>query len=123
MFQADLSLEEQDPEVAQLIKNEKSRQVRGLELIASENFTSTAVMTAVGSWDCREPVNTEVTSTLTSASVSARVGPLRRSASTRPSGGSTSRRCLVLLPTLRCTPRCFSRTTASWAWTCPTGGI
>ncbi len=49
MFQADLSLEEQDPEVAQLIKNEKSRQVRGLELIASENFTSTAVMTAVGS--------------------------------------------------------------------------
>lgn len=49
MFQEDLSLEEQDPEVAGLIKNEKQRQVRGLELIASENFTSTAVMTAVGS--------------------------------------------------------------------------
>jgi len=49
MFQEDLSLEEQDPEVAGLIKKEKQRQVRGLELIASENFTSTAVMTAVGS--------------------------------------------------------------------------
>eukprot|EP00889_Picochlorum_renovo_P003380 jgi/Picre1/30410/NNA_005774.t1 len=49
MLVQDLSLEEQDPEIAELIKNEKKRQVRGLELIASENFTSTAVMTAVGS--------------------------------------------------------------------------
>jgi len=29
MFQADLSLEEQDPEVASIISNEKKRQVRG----------------------------------------------------------------------------------------------
>lgn len=49
MLVQDLSLEEQDPEIAELIQNEKKRQVRGLELIASENFTSTAVMTAVGS--------------------------------------------------------------------------
>jgi glycine hydroxymethyltransferase len=49
MFQQDLSLEEQDPEIAELIRHEKQRQIRGLELIASENFTSTAVMTAVGS--------------------------------------------------------------------------
>lgn len=49
MFQADGTLEEMDPEIATLIKKEKSRQVSGLELIASENFTSRAVMTAVGS--------------------------------------------------------------------------
>lgn len=49
MFVPDHSLQELDPEVAGLIKKEKSRQVHGLELIASENFTSKAVMQAVGS--------------------------------------------------------------------------
>ncbi|KAG7673669.1 hypothetical protein KSW81_006865 [Nannochloris sp. 'desiccata'] len=49
MFQADSPLEECDPEIANLIRHEKKRQVSGLELIASENFTSRAVMTAVGS--------------------------------------------------------------------------
>eukprot|EP00892_Ulva_mutabilis_P009226 jgi/Ulvmu1/6676/UM030_0007.1 len=49
MMLNDASLEEVDPEIAQLIVQEKHRQVSGLELIASENFTSTAVMTAVGS--------------------------------------------------------------------------
>jgi len=49
MFQEDLSLEELDPEVAEIIKNEKHRQIHELELIASENFTSKAVMTCVGS--------------------------------------------------------------------------
>ncbi|CAH1772924.1 unnamed protein product [Owenia fusiformis] len=38
-----------DPEVNALIKEEKSRQVNGLELIASENFASRAVLEAVGS--------------------------------------------------------------------------
>lgn len=49
MFQADSPLEEFDPEIAAIIEKEKNRQVSGLELIASENFTSRAVMTAVGS--------------------------------------------------------------------------
>jgi glycine hydroxymethyltransferase len=38
-----------DPEVYEIIKKEKTRQVRGLELIASENFTSKAVLEAMGS--------------------------------------------------------------------------
>ena len=38
-----------DPEVAALIGREEERQVTGLQLIASENFTSRAVMAAVGS--------------------------------------------------------------------------
>ncbi|GAQ80566.1 serine hydroxymethyltransferase [Klebsormidium nitens] len=45
----DLPLSELDPEVASIITREKDRQFRGLELIASENFTSKAVMQAVGS--------------------------------------------------------------------------
>lgn len=39
-------LEKEDPEVYDLIEKEKNRQWRGLELIASENFTSMAVMEA-----------------------------------------------------------------------------
>ncbi|CAN8074030.1 unnamed protein product [Agarophyton chilense] len=42
-------LNEQDPEVYHLVELEKSRQWRGLELIASENFTSTAVLQCLGS--------------------------------------------------------------------------
>jgi len=42
-------LERADPEVFGLVKAEKKRQKHGIELIASENFTSAAVMEAVGS--------------------------------------------------------------------------
>lgn len=44
-----VSLEEHDPELHDLIEQEKSRQWRSLELIASENFTSRAVMECLGS--------------------------------------------------------------------------
>jgi len=43
------SVQDVDPEIAELIKLEKQRQVRGLELIASENFTSQAVLDCLGS--------------------------------------------------------------------------
>merc|ERR1719240_389063 len=43
------SLKELDPEVYNIIENEKGRQKRCVNLIASENFTSQAVMEAVGS--------------------------------------------------------------------------
>ncbi|KAF9163544.1 Serine hydroxymethyltransferase, cytosolic [Actinomortierella ambigua] len=42
-------LEVEDPEIYKLIQQEKYRQYSGLELIASENFTSQAVMEANGS--------------------------------------------------------------------------
>lgn len=42
-------LEESDAEVATIINNELTRQKDGIELIASENFTSPAVMVAMGS--------------------------------------------------------------------------
>lgn len=43
------SLNSMDPEIAKLINHERARQEEGLELIASENYTSKAVMEAQGS--------------------------------------------------------------------------
>lgn len=41
------NLADSDPELYQFIQKEKRRQLRGLEMIASENFTSTAVLHAL----------------------------------------------------------------------------
>lgn len=43
------TLETADPEVFDLIIKEKDRQKKGLEMIASENFTSKAVLQALSS--------------------------------------------------------------------------
>eukprot|EP00879_Flechtneria_rotunda_P012138 GHRR01012677.1.p1 GENE.GHRR01012677.1~~GHRR01012677.1.p1 ORF type:complete len:468 (+),score=154.35 GHRR01012677.1:121-1524(+) len=43
------SLQEADPEIYGIIQDEKRRQWRGIELIASENFTSRPVMECLGS--------------------------------------------------------------------------
>src|SRR6478672_13515506 len=43
------TLAETDPEIAAAVKNELRRQNHGLELIASENFVSHAVLEAAGS--------------------------------------------------------------------------
>ena len=45
----DRSLRETDPEIAEALDQEAQRQHRGLELIASENFVSEAVLEAAGS--------------------------------------------------------------------------
>ena len=42
-------LEEQDPEIASVVISELGRQRNNLQLIASENFTSPAVLAAMGS--------------------------------------------------------------------------
>src|SRR6476659_11507306 len=42
-------LEREDPEIYAAIEGERRRQVEKIELIASENYTSPAVMEAVGS--------------------------------------------------------------------------
>ena len=46
---ADKGLKETDPEMAKLLHAENQRQKEGIILIASENFTSSAVMETVGS--------------------------------------------------------------------------
>src|SRR5437764_1778029 len=43
------SLADTDPDVARAVRNERHRQNNGLELIASENFVSEAVLAAAGS--------------------------------------------------------------------------
>src|SRR5687767_2306511 len=43
------TLAESDPEIAQAVRSEEQRQNDGLELIASENFVSRAVLEAAGS--------------------------------------------------------------------------
>jgi len=43
------TLKDADPEIYELVQKEKLRQIRGIELIASENFTSAPVMEALGS--------------------------------------------------------------------------
>jgi len=45
----DANLKDWDPEIYRLLIEEKKRQVLGIELIASENFTSKAVMECLGS--------------------------------------------------------------------------
>jgi glycine hydroxymethyltransferase len=45
----DLPLKEKDPQLYNIIQAEKQRQWGGIELIASENFTSRAVMECLGS--------------------------------------------------------------------------
>lgn len=43
------TLEQTDPELNELVAAERKRQLKGLELIASENFTSRAVLECLGS--------------------------------------------------------------------------
>src|SRR4051794_8012336 len=43
------ALQSEDPEIADILLSELDRQRRGLQLIASENFASPAVMAALGS--------------------------------------------------------------------------
>src|ERR671912_912723 len=43
------TLADTDPDVARAIRNETARQADGLELIASENFVSQAILEAAGS--------------------------------------------------------------------------
>jgi len=47
-FSAQPSLEQADPEIYDLLQHEQTRQFKGLELIASENFTSRAVLEVLG---------------------------------------------------------------------------
>ena len=46
---AALEVLQRDPEIAAIVERERVRQVEGAELIASENYTSDAVMAAQGS--------------------------------------------------------------------------
>ena len=89
-----------DPEVASIVEREYDRQNQNIELIASENIASPAVIAAMGS-------------VLTNWPSSA---PRRFSARSLP----TSSRIPAHRPIWRSTPPCSSRAIRSWAWILPT---
>jgi glycine/serine hydroxymethyltransferase len=134
-----------------IIANEKRRQIYGLELIASENFTSKAVMEANGScmtnkyseglpgkryYGGNEFIDQSERLCQARALAAFGLDPAVWGVNVQPLSGSPVRRmrgCAPMSriadvaplltwhrPTLRCTRRCCSRTTASWAWTCRT---
>ena len=49
MFNLDINLKDSDSDIFSLIKQERTRQEEHIELIASENYVSEAVMEAQGS--------------------------------------------------------------------------
>ncbi len=138
-------------QVFAIIKNEKRRQTFGLELIASENFTSRAVMEANGScmtnkyseglpgkryYGGNEFIDQSERLCQSRALEAFGLDPAVWGVNVQPLSGSPVRRCRVypcahvrvmrcvayVVPmvcadrrTLRCTRRCCSRTTASWA--------
>jgi len=57
MFDSKLSLSQIDPDVAAAISAENARQEAHIELIASENYASPAVMAAQGSQLSSSPTN------------------------------------------------------------------
>ena len=71
-------LQKQDPDVWQAIANERRRQQEGLEMIASENYTSPAVMAAQGRADqqvCRGLSRAGATTAAASSSMSSNGWP------------------------------------------------
>lgn len=103
------TLAETDPETAQAIRDELHRQNTGLELIASENFVSRAVLEAAGSvFTNKYAEGIPAAATTAAANTSTSWSALRLRARRRCSAPSTRTcsRIRALRPTWRCTSRC-----------------
>ena len=72
------TVSEYDPEVADIIRREVDRQREGLELIASENFVSEAVLEAMGS-----PLTNKYAEGLPENGITVAASSLTRSSSSR----------------------------------------
>ena len=116
-------LREADPSVYQAIELEVQRQRQNLELIASENYTSVAVMTAMGSHLTNKYaegypgrryyggcVNVDTIEDLARTRAKQLFGADH--ANVQPHSGAQAN--------MRSTSRCSSRATPCWAWTWPT---
>ncbi|KAF2288983.1 hypothetical protein GH714_023241 [Hevea brasiliensis] len=100
-----------DPEIHHLIEKEKRRQCTGIELIASENFTSFAVIEAIGS-----PL-TSFVGLIDDIETCAVPALFKLSISTPPNGELMSSLIPVLRLISRLTLPFFSPMTGSWGWT------
>ena len=118
-------LAEVDPDIAQAIENEERRQHEGLELIASENFVSEAVLEATGSVFTNKYAEGYPGRAITAAANSRTwwrtwraSGPASCSARNMPMCSRIQGR----RPTRRRMPRCCRPATPSWASTWRTAG-
>ena len=122
MIQLDI-IREAAPDVAEAMLNELLRQRRNIELIASENFVSPAVMAAMGSHLTNKYAEgypdkryyggceyVDVVENIARASFSARSTP-------------TYSPTAAPAPILQYTSRCLSPAIRCWAWIFPTAAI
>ncbi len=119
MFSRDLTIAKYDADLFAAMEQEAQRQEEHIELIASENYTSPAVMEAQGSVLTNKyaegypgkRITTVVASTSTWSSNWPSIAPSNCSVPTMP----TSSRTLAPKPTPPCTWRCCRPATPSWA--------
>ncbi len=120
-------LKNQDPEIFNSIVSEERRQRDELELIASENYTSAAVMEAVGSVLTNKYAGrlAGLVATTAVASTSTRSSGWRSTASRRSSARitPTSSRTRVPRRIRRSITRRWRSATPSWRWTWPRGHL
>ena len=117
-------LERQDPDVWQAIQGERRRQQDGLEMIASENYTSPAVMAAQGSVLTNKYAEgypgRRYYGGCEFVDVAERLAIDRVAASCSAPSTPTSSRTPGPRPTWPSTSPASSRATPSWRWTWPT---
>ena len=119
-------LKQADPEVWQAIQGERRRQQQGLEMIASENYTSPAVMAAQGSVLTNKYAEgypgRRYYGGCEFVDVVERLAIDRAAASSSAPSGPTCSRTPARRPTWRSSSPASSRATPSWRWTSPTAG-
>ena len=103
-----------DPEVARLIEAEFERQNSHLELIASENWASKAVMSAMGSVLTNKYAEAAITAAA-SASMRSRRSRLRERRSCSAAPTPTFSRTPAHRPIWLFSTRCLSRAIPTWA--------
>ena len=106
-------LSQYDPEVGATIENEYHREQRNIELIASENIVSPAVMLAMGT--CLTNIPASVTTAAATALTRPRRSPVSAPASSSVPSTRTSSPTPARARTSRPSRRCSSPATPTWA--------
>ena len=108
------ALDQVDPDIAEIIRAETERQSRNLELIASENFVSEAVLEAVGSVltkSTRRGIRAGAITAAARSSTGPRSSRSRAPASCSAPSTSMSSHTRARRRTWPCTSRCSSLAT------------
>ena len=106
------NLDRSDPEIADIIRREARRQALSIELIASENFVSEAVLEAAGTVLTNKYAEGYPAAATTVAARSSTRRSASPSSARSSSSASTTRTC-SRTPARRRMPRCTSRCSTS----------